>query len=93
MLERDIEKSVIKHAKNCGVVCVKLNDYNLIGLPDRVFFCKGRVMFIEFKSSGGRLTKLQNIIKSKLEAQQFIVHVVNSISQGIDIVDDFVSCN
>jgi hypothetical protein len=61
---------------------------NVRGVPDCIFINPtGYVIFIEFKSEKGRLSKLQKIEIDKLKAVRAVVYVVNSVDLGRHIVD------
>ncbi len=60
MLERDIERHLVKRVKQHGGLCLKFSSPGRAGVPDRiVVLAAGRVLFIEVKRPGARPTKLQ----------------------------------
>ena len=50
MLEKEIEKSLVKRVKGLGGICLKLVSPSMDGLPDRmVFLSDGKFAFVELK--------------------------------------------
>lgn len=87
MLEREIEKKVCDYAKKRGWFVRKLTSSSGRGIPDRLFIKKSYVVFIEFKSSVGKLTELQKITIEEMLLQEANVYVVNSIYTGYGIIE------
>ena len=59
-LEKQIEKEYGKKVKAAGGEFLKFVSPNNAGVPDRIaIYPNGRVVFIEFKKKGGRLSALQ----------------------------------
>ena len=52
MLERDIEKALVKRIKALGGLCEKFVSPSNIGVPDRLVTLPGEILFVELKSSG-----------------------------------------
>jgi hypothetical protein len=60
MLEKHIEKALIKRVKELGGVCEKFTSPNRRSVPDRlVTLPGGRIIFCELKSPGKRPTNAQ----------------------------------
>jgi hypothetical protein len=60
VLERDIRSSVIKWARQQGIIVQKMNGQFSNGFPDDLFLLpRGKVAFIEFKAPGKKPTPLQ----------------------------------
>lgn len=85
MLEKDIEKKVCNYAEKKGWWVAKFSSPNNRGVPDRIFLKNGKVIFIEFKSSKGKLTKLQQHKIDEIAHYKGTVHVVNNIEQGCEL--------
>ncbi len=69
-----------------------LNVLGRIGWPDRIFlYPMGRVVFIEFKLPGEKPRKVQEYVIGRLRAFGFTVAVVDSISLGYRVINDFTS--
>ena len=78
--EKVFERELSKFAEESGGMAVKLLSQFIKGLPDRVFLLPGGVVvFVEFKSTGKRPTKIQNYIHLKLRVLGFPVYVVDSV--------------
>ncbi len=90
MLEKDLEKKIITKAKQLGFMVKKFEAEK--GDPDRIFFNKnGKVFFIEFKSTKGKLTKLQEKKISELINYKQNVFVVNNVELGLEILTKFLN--
>ena len=89
MKESQIEKAIVKYAKNKGILSFKFNSRNIIGVPDRIFISAyNNIFFIEFKRPKGSLTTIQNYIIKILREKGCNVHLVGNIEQGKQIIDN-----
>lgn len=78
--EKVFERTLSKYVDDIGGMAVKLLSQFLRGLPDRMFLLKGGiVIFVEFKSTGKKPTKIQEYIHKKLRELEFHVLVVDSV--------------
>lgn len=78
--EKVFERELSKYVDDAGGMAVKLLSQFLRGLPDRMFLLKGgQVVFVEFKSTGKKPTKIQEYIHKKLRELEFHVLVVDSV--------------
>jgi len=59
------------------------------GMPDRLFLRKGRIMFIEFKAPGGKLSARQQYMVRQLNEQRFVVAVCSSAEVARSMIDAF----
>lgn len=60
MLEKDIEKKLVRWAKEHGGVAYKFISPGNSGVPDRIVIFPNRPpIFVELKNEDGQLTKLQ----------------------------------
>lgn len=83
LLEKEIETRIIKAFPD--VLALKIHKRNW---PDRLFFLpSGRCFFIEFKRPGEHLRDGQKLAKTRLEKQGLTVHFVDSIDQGIWVIE------
>ncbi|QIG63220.1 hypothetical protein ARB25_31 [Bacteroides phage ARB25] len=78
--EKVFERELSKYVDDSGGMAVKLLSQFIKGLPDRMFLLHGGVViFVEFKSTGKRPTKIQSYIHAKIQALGFLVYVVDSV--------------
>ena len=89
MLEKDIESTVCRYAKQkYNFLVYKFTSPNRRSVPDRLFFGHGDHYFlIEFKSPLGQLTPGQTREIKKLTDRGIRVYVVNSIELGKQVMD------
>ena len=76
MLEREIEKYLIRRVEALGGKAYKFVSPGRAGVADRlVVLPGGRVWFVELKVKGGRLSALQQVFSSDMAAlgQNYIV--------------------
>ena len=89
MLESVIQKKTAKKAEDLGFFTRKIETPFKKGFPDRMFISpKGKLFFIEFKSSVGKLGKLQVKTIEELRVYGQTVYVVNNLEQGLTILKD-----
>ena len=83
MLERDIEKALVKRIKALGGLCEKFVSPSNIGVPDRIVTLPGEIVFVELKSPGKKPTAKQ--IKDHIKRRSYgcAVLVIDSL-EGID---------
>lgn len=87
MLEKQLEHYFMRvmEMKNC--LCWKFVSPGMAGVPDRIVIPPwGRVIFVELKAPGKRLSKLQKVRREQLKAQNVDVWVIDSKEK----VDKFV---
>lgn len=78
--EKVFERTLSKYVDDIGGMAVKLLSQFLRGLPDRMFLLKGGVViFVEFKSTGKKPTKIQEYIHKRIRDLGFPVLVVDSV--------------
>lgn len=78
--EKVFERELSKFVEESGGMAVKLLSQFLRGLPDRMYLLHGGVVvFVEFKSTGKRPTKIQEYIHKRIQALGFPVLVVDSV--------------
>lgn len=78
--EKVFERTLSKYVDDQGGMAVKLLSQFIKGLPDRMFLLPGGfVVFVEFKSTGKKPTKIQDCIHNKLKDLGFQVIVVDSV--------------
>lgn len=88
MLEKEIEKKVCDYAKAAGLLVYKFASPNHVGVPDRMFVAPHQhVFWIEFKREGGKPTPVQIRECGKLRHCGFDVYLVDSVEDGIAVID------
>lgn len=86
MRESAIEKKVCDFAKANGWLVHPKAGAGYRGWPDRLFSRvdagRTRMLFVEFKAPTGKPTALQAHTHQMLAAQEYEVHVINSVAAG-----------
>ena len=60
--EKSIERYLVDLVSRLGGICLKYSNPNMVGYPDRVVLLPGGVtIWIELKSAGRHVTKIQQI--------------------------------
>lgn len=60
MLEKDIEKALVKKVKALGGLCIKFTSPSMMGIPDRIVLLpKAKLGFVELKRPGGKARPIQ----------------------------------
>lgn len=88
VLESAIEDSVTMYAASKEVVSLKLNVRGNNGWPDRIYLFGGKCWFVEFKRKGEHPRALQEHVHSKLRNAGAVVHVIDDIQQGKELIDE-----
>lgn len=83
MLERDIEKALVKRIKVLGGLCEKFVSPSNIGVPDRLVTLPGEIVFVELKAPGKKPTAKQLKDHEKRRSYGCTVLVIDSI-EGIN---------
>lgn len=77
--ESQIEGYLVRKVKEIGGLCWKFVSPGNVGVPDRLcLFLKGKALFVEVKSPGKKLRKIQLYRKKQLEEMGFKVYVIDS---------------
>ena len=75
MLEREIEKYLVKRVKELGGVAYKFTSPSHRGVSDRVVCLPGgETWFVELKTQGGKLSRLQDMFAQDMArlAQRYV---------------------
>jgi hypothetical protein len=92
LLERDIEKYLVKRVKELGGVAYKFVSPSNRGVADRlVVLPQGVVWFVEVKKAGGRLSTLQNIFAAEMQRLQQNIAIVWSKEDVDDLIKEMQS--
>lgn len=91
MREKDIEQTLRKAVKAQGGIALKLVSPSFIGIPDRLILMpKGKVAFVELKSTGSKLRPLQIKRKRQLELLGFKVYCIDGMEQIGGVIDEII---
>ena len=89
MSEKQLEKRLVFWCSKNNYMCIKLLSTFIKGLPDRMIIGDNRtVEFVEFKSTGMKLRRVQVYIHEKLKKYGFTVYIIDSI----DSLENFKQC-
>lgn len=89
------EKSLEKQLKICieqrlKGLCLKLLSAHITGLPDRLCLIpRGRIFFVELKTTGKKPRKIQLFMHRKIRALGFRVEVVDTSEQIEKIIKEY----
>lgn len=95
--EKVFERTLSKYVNDKGGIAVKLLSQFVNGLPDRMYLLPGgRALFVEFKSTGKKPTRIQEHIIGRIRKLGFIVLVVDSPvawKEAVSVVDMLLDVN
>lgn len=89
LLERDVERKIAQYAKEKGMLTYKFTSPACRGVCDRIFIFMGRVLFMEIKTSTGKLSENQKRHQSLLRSHGANAVVVYGFEQGKETIDEF----
>lgn len=88
MLEKEVEKFLVREVKKIGGVSFKFISPGNAGVPDRIVILPtGKVVFVELKTDKGKLTKLQEVQIKKISNLGADARVL----RGIEGVREFIN--
>ena len=88
MMEKHLEQYLAQQAKKAGGMCLKWQNLNVRGIPDRLLFLPGgRMAIIETKFGQGGLRPGQKVMIKKLEELGFKVWVPRSRDEIDEIIE------
>ncbi len=89
MLEKEIEKKLVKEVKNMGGIAAKFVSPGFDGVPDRlVLLPKGKIAFIELKANGKKLRPLQKRRIKQFQALGFSCYVIDDTNLIGGVLDE-----
>lgn len=92
MLEKEIEKALVKEVKALGGFCIKLTSSSMDGLPDRmVFLSDGKFAFVELKAKGKKPRPLQLKRMADFKKLGFRSFVIDDKEQIGGVIDEILS--
>jgi len=84
VLEKNIERKLVKETKACQGMCLKFTSPSMTGMPDRIILLpKGKIGFVEVKRKGERPRSIQIKRINDLRDLGFKVFVLDD-QQDID---------
>ena len=87
MNEKRIERRLVEGVKEAGGLCLKFVSPSRAGVPDRLIITpSGKVVFVELKTSAGRLSKIQEHMINELKKRNADVRVL----YGLQEVEEFL---
>lgn len=87
MLEKEIERRMVRMVKERGGLCYKFTSPSNPGVPDRIVITpEGRVVFVELKTEIGRLANIQQWQLSEMRKRGADVRVI----KGWDAAKAFI---
>ena len=90
MLEKEIEKFLVREVKKLGGLCYKWKSPGNAGVPDRIILLPNRpAMFVELKTNKGEPSKLQKVQIKKLRNLNAPVYILH----GLEEVKEFIKWN
>lgn len=80
MLERDVERALVRRVKVLGGLCEKFTSPGRRSVPDRIVTLPGgRIIFVELKAPGKRPTDLQTRDHARRRALGCDVRVIDTV--------------
>ena len=77
MIEKDIEKYLVRQVKQMGGLALKFVSPSMAGVPDRIV-PKGTLYFVELKRPSGKPRRLQTSVHRLFEKLGFHVYVIDT---------------
>lgn len=88
--EKAIESKLVAAIDKVGGWALKLPCTYVAGLPDRmVLLPKGRIFFVEVKTTGKKPTPIQRLIHRRLHCLGFTVYVADSFEKLQTILNSY----
>lgn len=89
MLEREVEKVLVRQARQRGGRALKFVSPGYDGVPDRIVLLpKGKLAFIELKAPGKKMRALQIKRKDQLEKLGFSVYCIDDTKKIGGVLDE-----
>ena len=86
-----VEEYLVEKSEEKGYLCYKWVSPGRRGVPDRILIGNGRVIFVELKSSVGRLSKSQQLMIPRLREHGADVRVIRSRSEVDALMEELMT--
>ncbi len=80
-MEKDVERQIINYIKNLGGQTRKVSWIGRRGAPDRLILLPGRILWIELKRPGGRVTPAQRREHALLRWAGQEIYVIDNMEE------------
>lgn len=88
MLEKHIERRLVRAVERLGGMCPKFVSPGLDGVPDRIILLPGAHMaFCELKAPGAHPRRLQRLRREQLERLGYRVFIIDGADQIGGVLD------
>lgn len=89
MLEKEVERRLIKAVKMRDGLALKFISPNFNGVPDRLILLPyGKAVFMELKAPGKKMRPLQIKRKRQLESLGFSVYCIDGVEEIGGVLDE-----
>lgn len=92
MLERDVEKALVRTVKNAGGIAPKFTSPGTVGMPDRLIILpEGKVCFVELKAPGQKPRPIQIRQMDRLTQLGCMARIIDHPNQIQELIDEIRS--
>lgn len=92
MLERDVEKTLVRAVKNAGGIAPKFTSPGTAGMPDRIIILpEGKVCFVELKAPGQKPRPIQKRQMDRLTQLGCMVRTIDHPNQIQELIDEIAN--
>lgn len=92
MLERDVEKALVRQIKNAGGIAPKLTSPGTAGMPDRlVILPEGNICFVELKAPGQKPRPIQIRQMDRLTQLGCMVRTIDHPNQIQNLIHEITN--
>lgn len=81
MRESLLQTKVMRYLHSRGVYARKIHDTYLSGFPDIICVVVGKAVFFELKSDKGKLSKIQEVEKEKIQRSCGLFFVIRTMDE------------
>lgn len=81
MKESQLQTKVMRCLHSKGIYARKIHDTYLSGFPDVICVIGGKAVFFELKSDKGKLSKIQEVEREKIQKACGLFFVIRSIDE------------